>query len=53
MVLFGTPALRRAHDSASALGVGATRILFGAVTLWLIARACCGGVSCGRTVTCW
>lgn len=40
-VLFGTTGTAKelGPDSASALGVGATRILFGAATLWLIARA--------------
>jgi DME family drug/metabolite transporter len=39
-VLFGTTGTAKelGPDSATALGVGAIRILFGAVTLWLIAR---------------
>jgi DME family drug/metabolite transporter len=39
-VLFGTTGTAKelGPDSAGALGVGAIRILFGAVTLWLIAR---------------
>jgi DME family drug/metabolite transporter len=40
-VLFGTTGTAKelGPDSATALGVGAIRILFGAITLWLIARA--------------
>jgi DME family drug/metabolite transporter len=39
-VLFGTTGTAKelGPDSASALGVGATRIIFGALTLWLIAH---------------
>ncbi len=39
-VLFGTTGTAKelGPDSASALGVGAIRILFGAATLWLLAR---------------
>lgn len=39
-VLFGTTgtAKQLGPDSASALGIGAIRILFGSLTLWLIAR---------------
>src|SRR5262245_19413135 len=40
-VLFGTTGTAKelGPDSATALGVGGVRILFGAVTLWVIARA--------------
>jgi DME family drug/metabolite transporter len=40
-VLFGTTGTAKelGPDSATALGVGGIRILFGAVTLWLLARA--------------
>ena len=50
-VLFGTTGTAKelGPDSASALGVGGTRILFGAVTLWLIARALRAGETYGRT----